>query len=99
MPYIDQNVTRILLDDDIDRLINKIRDEIDVEDREGVLNYTLTRVLCESLPPHAGWRYKYMNRAMGVLECMKQEIYRRLIGPYEDKAIDKNGDLECLCAK
>ena len=30
---------------------------------------------------------------MGVLDCVKQEFYRRKLAPYEDVAIQKNGDI------
>jgi hypothetical protein len=37
----------------------------------------------------------YSNYAdiIGTLECAKQELYRRWVADYEDKAIAKNGDL------
>ena len=38
-------------------------------------------------------RYFYLNRAMGVLECIKQEFYRRVAAPYEDIKIVENGDV------
>lgn len=30
---------------------------------------------------------------MGVLECVKQEYYRRVAIPYEDQAKERNGDV------
>jgi len=30
---------------------------------------------------------------MGVLECIKQEFYRRAVAPYEDKKKEENGDV------
>ena len=37
----------------------------------------------------------YSNYAdiIGTLECAKQELYRRWLADYEDKAIAKHGDL------
>ena len=29
---------------------------------------------------------------MGALECCKLELYRRLVGPYEDEVLEANGD-------
>jgi hypothetical protein len=66
----------------------------------GDLNYTITRLV-------HGWmaretssggdkyaaRYATHNSAIGVLECAKQELYRRLTAPYEDLVIAKNGDV------
>jgi hypothetical protein len=37
--------------------------------------------------------YKNINAAIGVLECCKQELYRKTAAPYEDKKISINGDL------
>ena len=37
--------------------------------------------------------YDRLNSAIGVLECCLQEIYRRLVVPYEDKQITKSGDV------
>ena len=93
MPYISQD-GREKLDPAIDALIEKLG--LWHEDyKEGVMNYTITRLLSE-MPSYPGtWRYKYINRAIGVLECVKQEFYRRLAGPYEDNAILKNGDIPC----
>ena len=30
---------------------------------------------------------------IGVLECAKLELYRRVAAPYEDDKIDENGDV------
>jgi len=58
----------------------------------GDLNYIITKLL------HAAWdcnpRYDTGNELVGVLECAKQEFYRRKLAPYEDKKIQENGDLE-----
>ena len=40
-----------------------------------------------------GGNYAACNTVIGALECAKLELYRRIIGPYEDKAIEKNGDI------
>jgi len=37
--------------------------------------------------------YADYNEVMGVLECVKQELYRRLIVPYENKKKEENGDV------
>jgi hypothetical protein len=44
------------------------------------------------------WDYKQNKKAsadevVGVLECAKLEIYRRIAAPYEDKKIVENGDV------
>jgi len=59
-------------------------DEVD-----GELNYVVTRILKEVYP----LRYFHINKAMGVLECIKLEYYRRVAAPYEDKKIQESGDV------
>lgn len=93
MPYIDQNtIDRCTLDENVEFLADAIIGSYQDDELEGVMNYTISRLVSKVMGS-GGWRYKKFNRAIGVLECVKQELYRRLIGPYEDKAIAKNGDL------
>ncbi len=40
-----------------------------------------------------GVSYTTYNEVVGVLECVKQEIYRRVIGPYENEKKHANGDV------
>ena len=37
--------------------------------------------------------YTELSSIMGVLECVKQEFYRRMVAPYEDKKCEENGDV------
>lgn len=37
--------------------------------------------------------YSVYNEVVGALECAKQEFYRRMVVPYEDKKIQENGDV------
>jgi hypothetical protein len=37
--------------------------------------------------------YAEINEVVGVLECCKLELYRRLAAPYEDTKIKENGDV------
>jgi len=59
-------------------------DEVD-----GELNYVVTSILKEVYP----LRYFHINKAIGVLECIKLEYYRRVAAPYEDKKIQESGDV------
>ena len=58
----------------------------------GELNYALSqqvnRFLCGGSESYA--RY---NAAIGALECLKLELYRRLIAKYEDAKLQENGDV------
>lgn len=94
MPYISQE-QRELVNPYISTLVGVIGERFTDDEKEGVLNYTITSLL-ESIARKDNkttWRYRYINRAIGVLMCVLQEFYRRLASPYEDKAIVKNGDI------
>lgn len=58
----------------------------------GQLNYLFT-TLCNLYIKQHGNRYETLNAVVGALECCKQELYRRRIGPYEDSKIKDNGDV------
>jgi len=57
----------------------------------GEFNYVITRLVDTWL----GTSLSYHNIALitGVLENVKQELYRRLAIPYEDQKIVSNGDV------
>lgn len=63
----------------------------------GELNYVITRAIQDylgvSLPVSLQPNYSDYNEAIGVLECAKLELYRRLIAVYENKKIADNGDV------
>ena len=61
-------------------------------DGAGALNYAISRLIDETRV-HSRMGYADMNAVMGVLESAKAEFYRRVVAPYEDKAIEKNGDI------
>ena len=57
---------------------------------DGEINYIITSIISRLYPPTT---YSTLNSAIGVLECIKQEYYRRIVSKYEDKAIERNGDI------
>ena len=63
----------------------------------GELNYLVTRVVDAYLSRSAGndgrTRYAHLNEAIGVLECAKLELYRRVAAPYEDMKRQEAGDV------
>jgi len=94
VPYISKE-QREIVDPYISTLMAVIAERFNDDEKEGVLNYTITSIL-ETLARQDNkttWRYRYINRAVGVLMCVLQEFYRRLAGQYENEAIEKNGDL------
>jgi hypothetical protein len=89
MPYIKQEerkkYERVLSD------LVHLLEEIPEENRDGHINYIVTVLLKRLYRPPTYRRY---NRAIGVLECIKLEFYRRIVGHYEDEKIRENGDVE-----
>ena len=57
----------------------------------GDLNYIFSTII------NAVWRdnksYGTGNNIIGMLDCVKTEFYRRILTPYEDDKIKKNGDV------
>lgn len=60
----------------------------------GELNYVLSEICLQYIADRGDLRYYTINEVIGALECCKLEFYRRLVVPYEDASILKNGDLE-----
>lgn len=61
-------------------------------DTPGELNYVLSVIINNYIKDH-GLSYASINESIGVLECAKLELYRRIAGPYEDKKREENGDV------
>lgn len=79
MPYVDP-VSRKKLDMGL------------LPENPGELNYSITTLIMDYLE-NTDRRYGDYNAVIGVLECAKQELYRREISPYEDKKKMENGDV------
>ena len=58
----------------------------------GELNYYLTKKLLNWIKMH-GESYATYNEVMGLLECMKLELYRKGVAKYEDKKCKANGEV------
>jgi hypothetical protein len=58
----------------------------------GELNYVLTKVVLQYLGGH-GLSYTTLNDISGALTESLAEFRRRVIVPYEDSAILRNGDI------
>jgi len=56
----------------------------------GELNYLITQLIDQYLGESLS--YSTLNEVIGVLECAKLELYRRLAAPYEDRKLALNGD-------
>lgn len=87
MPYIDQK-SRKNIEPELNALLQKLK-SIPIEKIDGNINYCICRMLKELYQPS----YYNYNRMMGVITCVQQEVYRRLVVPYEGKKISENGDV------
>jgi hypothetical protein len=59
----------------------------------GELNYLITTLLDDYIQRKGGVRYTHINEVVGVLECAKLELYRRVAAEYEDKKCEESGDV------
>lgn len=98
MPYIKQEY-RDRLDGSIRNLVEAIA-AIAAESPEdtafaGLLNYASTSVALRVIKARFGrMRYGHIAVVTGVFKNVADEFYRRVAAPYEDRQIEKSGDLE-----
>lgn len=59
----------------------------------GELNYAITRLVDDYLVSRGEIKYAHLNEVVGVLECAKLELYRRIAAPYEDKKLKETGEV------
>lgn len=80
MPYIKEDMR------------DDIREDPSIIESAGELNFYISDLL-KNVVEDWGESYATYNEIIGVLECVKLELYRRKITPYEDKKIEENGDV------
>ena len=83
MPYINRGARKLL---------SEVATGNVVPETAGQLSYLVTLLLDEYICHH-GKDYAVLNQVIGVLECAKLELYRRILAPYEDKKCQENGDV------
>lgn len=88
MPYIDKEA-RKRIDPAVVSAVNVFLDS-PMEDSLGDLNYLISRIVAGVVGKPS---YRKIAMATGVLENVKQELYRRMASPYEDDKILENGDI------
>ena len=86
MPYIKKSRREAIFSDSITDYDNSLQNA-------GELNFALHVIIFEYLDKH-GLNYQSLNDIVGVCECVKLELSRRVIGIYEDIKIQENGDLD-----
>ena len=84
MPYIKQ--------ENRSKFKDKAKDLGQTADCAGDLNYIITEMVHEFIRKR-GKNYANINEVVGMLECCKLELYRKIAAPYEDEKIAQNGDV------
>ncbi len=88
MPYIDQ-YKRPKFDKAIQESLKALsKDQFSVGD----INYLFSSIIWKAWEKMGGG-YTNANNLIGVLECIKLELYRRPISNYENEKIISNGDI------
>ena len=85
MPYIPQS-DRGVLDETVAQLAAEIR-------TAGEANYAITRLI-HRLIRRKELCYHTLQDAVGLLECVKLELYRAVASPYEDMKRVANGPVD-----
>ena len=87
MPYIKKA--------DRPKFITSALDIAEKAECAGDLNYAIT-VILHSYLKRKGVKYANVNELIGMMECCKLELYRKVGAPYEDLKVMQNGDVEVL---
>lgn len=96
MPYIVKQSRT-----DIDNAINFLYDTLVGAERctdihPGLLNYAISKLLHMQIEGVDGPNYRLLNEQVGVLDCIKLELYRQVAARYEDKKKRENGPVSQL---
>lgn len=62
----------------------------------GELNFKITATILEylyNLNPSEPNRYSDYNEVLGVLGCISQELYRKVVAKYEDRKCTEHGEV------
>lgn len=100
MPYIKPEI-RKNLNPEIENLVEKIVEEAKNDDPKisfaGILNYTFTTITLQTVKKLFGqMRYWIIASLVGLFHNIADEFYRRLGALYENKQMEKNGDLDAF---
>jgi|TARA_R110002110_G_scaffold234042_1_gene450083 hypothetical protein len=93
MPYIPQDERK-----ELDDLAGALTTQLRNGNFRGRLNYFISSV-AQGLIEANGVSYSFLNDFIGVLECVKLELYRRVATPYEDEKMGQNGDVFVTLSK
>ena len=92
MPYVKKEDR-----DDVDPMIQRLQTVLDPKfTQTGKVVYVVTRIVDDyvtGLIRETGQGFESLSEGIKILECAKLEMYRRLLGPYEDTKAKTNGDV------
>jgi hypothetical protein len=91
MPYLEYEAKEKVKDNGAYEL-EKYYSSLSAQNFAGHLNF-LNYFLVLSWTKKNGKRYWVLALIVGTLICCVLEIYRRIVGNYEDECIGKNGDV------
>jgi len=94
MPYIKSN-WREHFDDLVDKLVFELGEFEEMYERPGAVNYVISRIVASSLlaPNPSQRNYASISQALAIFRDAEAEMRRRVLDPYENKAIERNGDI------
>lgn len=94
MPYIkpeDRQQFEWVIQRAVNKLLKTKKKSNELKLSVGELNYLISSIVWRVFDANPS--YTIGNNLIGVLECVKQEFYRRKLAPYEDLKIRENGDI------
>lgn len=94
MPYIrkeDRKRYDYLIDNIVDRLVEKLPADNGKHYSEGDLNYVMSSIVWKLFNKNRC--YANGNTLVGAIESVKLEFYRRQLAVYEDEKIKSSGDI------
>lgn len=96
MPYISQEDREHIESFDYLRdvpyeIMGQALRSVPSEKTKGAFNYFVTRLWFETFQPKG---YTDTSDAIAVFADIQHELRRRVLDPYEDSVIEKNGDVE-----
>jgi hypothetical protein len=89
MPYIQPEI-REEINKEVQDLLDMLQPALGGDVDDGTINYVISTILNKFYNKQS---YKTMQRAIGILACVQQEYYRKVMVPYENLKCEKNGEV------
>jgi hypothetical protein len=89
MPYILKENRTLLMDEAISALVSEVK-------VKGDLNYLISELVARLIERDGGMSYTRISNWIDGVHGAERELTRRLLNPYEDMMIRKNGDVETI---